>query len=170
MNKLKIEPLGKQHDRKKFDCGVKELNNYLQTTASQHAKKGISKTFVLVEKNNPSNILGFVTLTGCEIIAESLPHPYPKKYPSKVSGAKIGRLAISHKFQKQGFGNQLMAFAMHQATIVHQSIGLIGIMVDAKDEQAKSYYQQYGFISLPENTLVLFLPIQSIINAFQGIE
>ncbi|MBU0995280.1 MAG: GNAT family N-acetyltransferase [Proteobacteria bacterium] len=168
MNKLKIEALGKQHDRKKFNCGVEELNNYLRTTASQHAKKGISRTFVFIETDNPSIILGFVTLTACEIVAESLPHPYHKKFPSKVTGAKIGRLAVSRKFQKQGLGNQLIVFALHQAIIVHQSLGLTGVMVDAKDEQAKRYYQQYGFISLPENSLVLFLPMQSIINAFQN--
>jgi ribosomal protein S18 acetylase RimI-like enzyme len=167
MNELRIIPLNKQHDRKNFDCGIKELNHYLQAVASQHAKKGVSRTFVLVESDHPESILGFITLTACEIKTESLPHRFSKKFPSKVSGAKIGRLAISKKFQRQGFGNQLMVFAMHQALIVHQSLGLAGMMVDAKNEEAKVYYRQYGFLPLAENQFSLFLPIQTILDAFK---
>lgn len=167
MNNLKLELLSKHHKRKDFDCGEKELNHYLQVMASQHTKKGISRTFVLIEASNPESIIGFITLSACEIKAESLPHPYSKKFPLKVSGAKIGRLAIKKEFQKQGLGNQLMVFAMHQAIIVHQSIGLTGMMVDAKSEQAKEYYQQYGFIPLPENPLTLFLPIKTILDVFK---
>lgn len=73
MNNFKVEPLSNHHNKKDFNCGVRELNHYLQTMASQHAKKGISRTFVLVEDNNPSCILGFVTLTACEIESEMLP-------------------------------------------------------------------------------------------------
>lgn len=167
MNKHKVEPLSHYHNKNDFNCGVRELNHYLQTMASQHAKKGISRTFVLVEEDNPSHILGFVTLTACEIESEILPFPYSKKYPSKIPGAKIGRLAISEKFQRKGLGEQLMVFAMHQAIIVHQTLGLTGMFVDAKNEQAKKYYEKYGFLSLPELPLTLFLPIKSILNAFK---
>jgi ribosomal protein S18 acetylase RimI-like enzyme len=168
MSELRIEPLSKLHDRENFDCGIKELNHYLQAVASQHAKKGVSRTFVLVEADHPELIVGFVTLTACEIKTESLPRPFSKKFPSKVSGAKIGRLAISKKIQRQGFGNQLMVFAMHQALIVHQSLGLAGMVVDAKSKEAKEYYRQFGFIPLPENPFVLFLPIQTILEAFKA--
>ncbi|MBF0287016.1 MAG: GNAT family N-acetyltransferase [SAR324 cluster bacterium] len=168
MNKLKVERLSNHHNKKNFDCGVIELNHYLQTMASQHAKKGVSRTFVLVEESNSNCILGFVTLTACEIESEMLPAPYSKKYPSKIPGAKIGRLAISEKFQRQGFGEQLMVFAMHQAIIVHETLGLAGMLVDAKDKHALKYYEKYGFLSLLELPLTLFLPIKSILNAFDS--
>jgi ribosomal protein S18 acetylase RimI-like enzyme len=135
--------------------------------ASQHAKKGISRTYVLSEIDHPDKILGFVTLTACEIRAEFLPDPYAKKFPSIVPGAKIGRLAIDKAYQKKGFGNQLMVFAMNQALIVHESMGLVGMMVDAKDDEAREYYRQFGFIPLPENSLTLFLPIKTILKAFE---
>jgi hypothetical protein len=34
--------------------------------------------------------------------------------------------------------------------------------VDAKDAEAKCYYEQFGFISLPSNELELFLPVKTI--------
>ena len=168
MKKYKIEPLGKHHSRKDFDCGDEALNRYIIAVASQHAKKGVSRTYVLIEIDRPEAILGFVTLTACEIRTEFLPDPYPKKFPSIVPGAKIGRLAIDKAYQKRGFGNQLMVFAMNQALIVHESMGLVGMMVDAKNDKAKEYYRQYGFIPLPDNSLTLFLPIKTIQEAFEG--
>ncbi|MBA3030243.1 MAG: GNAT family N-acetyltransferase [Desulfobacteraceae bacterium] len=167
MNNYKIEPLSKHHNRKDFDCGEEALNQYLLAVASQHAKKSVSRTFVLIEVDRPEKILGFVTLTACEIRAEFLPDPYPKKFPSKVSGAKIGRLAIDKAHQQKGFGSQLMVFAMSQALIVHGSIGLVGMMVDAKNDEAKAYYRHYGFIPLPDNSLTLFLPIKTIQEAVE---
>ena len=85
MKNLKVEPLTSRHQKKNFDCGVKELNHYLQTMAAQHAKKGISRTFVLIEEHATDCILGFVTLTACEIESGMLPHPYLNKYPSKFT-------------------------------------------------------------------------------------
>ena len=167
MNNYKIELLGKHHNRKDFDCGEEKLNQYLLAVASQHTKKGVSRTYVIIEVGRPDKILGFVTLTACEIKAEFLPDPYPKKFPSTVPGAKIGRLAIDKAYQKRGLGNQLMVFAMSQALIVHESIGLVGMMVDAKNDEAKAYYSQYGFIPLPDNSLSLFLPIKTIQKAFE---
>lgn len=168
MTSYTIERLGKSHDRKTFDCGVKELNRYLQATASQHAKKGISRTFVVVENVSPTEILGFITLTACEIISVRLPTSYSKKFPTKVSGAKVGRLAVSSKYKRKGIGSRLLVFAMEQAVNVHQSLGLTGMLVDAKDDQTMDYYKRFGFISLPDNPHTLFLPIQTIIRALQS--
>jgi len=55
---LKIETLTRNHNRAAFDCGNNELNRYLRNTARQHIEKGISRTFVLVEDSNPTEILG----------------------------------------------------------------------------------------------------------------
>ena len=41
------------------------------------------------------------------------------------------------------------------------------MFVDAKNEQAQKYDQKYGFIPLPKIPLTLFLPIQSIPEAFE---
>jgi len=43
--------------------------------------------------------------------------------------------------------------------------GGIGLFVDAKDQDAKRYYEQFGFVSLPSNELELFLPVRTIHDA-----
>jgi hypothetical protein len=39
--------------------------------------------------------------------------------------------------------------------------------VDAKDENARRYYEQFGFASLPSNPLELFLPLKTIQEALK---
>jgi hypothetical protein len=51
---------------------------------------------------------------------------------------------------------------MRKVLEVFESAGGIGMFVDAKDEIAKRYYVRFGFISLPDNPLLLFLPLKTI--------
>ena len=48
---------------------------------------------------------------------------------------------------------------------IFNTAGGIGLFVDAKDKEAKRYYEQFGFVSLPSNELELFLPVKTIEQA-----
>lgn len=163
---LKIEELTKKHDRIKFDCGVEELNQYLRNRARQHLVKGISRTFVVVEEEQPHEILGFFTLAFNEIQAEELPAKYAKQYPSKVPASKLGRLAVSKKCQRQGLGKYMMINAIERTLLISKNIGIIGFFVDAKDREAQKYYDQFGFVPMPSNDLQLFLPLTKLQQAY----
>ncbi len=158
----RIELLDKSHARDKFDCGNEALNHYLKAIARQHIQKGISRTFVLVDSEKPLDIMGFFSLSLCEVQAKKLPLRLAKKYPLKVPGVKLARLAVAKEFQKQGIGEILMFEAMRKAYIISENAGVIGLFVDVKDEKAKSYYEQYGFVSLEDNLLEMFLPLKII--------
>jgi GNAT superfamily N-acetyltransferase len=166
---LKIETLGRDHDRSGFDCGNDALNQYLGKNARQHLNKGISRTFVLVDEKMPTEILGFFTLASCEIYVEKLPRKYAKKYPSKAPAAKLARLAVAKDRQRQGLGTHMMINAIERVIRVSQNLGIIGFFVDAKDNEAKAYYKQFGFIPLPDNPLELFLPLTTLQNAYDMI-
>jgi len=60
----------------------------------------------------------------------------------------------------------MMTDAMQRVISVSHNVGLIGFLVDAKDETAKRYYQQYGFIEFPVLAFKLFLPIETLRRAF----
>lgn len=166
---LKIEELSKRHDRNKFDCGVQELNQYLKHMARQHIVKGISRTFVLVEESQSEEILGFFTLAFCEIQAQELPTKYAKKYPPKVPAAKLARLAVSIKYQRQKLGKYMMVNAIERTLLISKNIGIIGFFVDAKNMAATRYYEQFGFMPLPDNMLQLFLPLTNLQQAYEMI-
>jgi ribosomal protein S18 acetylase RimI-like enzyme len=154
-----IELLNKSHDREQFDCGVEVLNQFLRSTARQHIQKGISRTFVLTEQDLPQNIIGFFTLTICEVRSEKLPSAIAKKYPEQLPGVKLARLAVAGQWQRQGIGEILMVEAMQRALLVADTAGGIGLFVDAKDEVAQTYYTRHGFITLADNPLKIFLSL-----------
>lgn len=159
-----IELLDKTHNRTSFDCGNKYLNRYLQQTARQHNQKGISRTFVLTDTTREKNkiIIGFFSLSLCEVRSEKLPPSLAKKYPLNVPGVKLARLAVDINWQGKGIGKILIIEAMNRAVIISDNAGVVGLFVDAKDEKAKSYYTRYGFVSLEDNLLEMFLPLATI--------
>jgi hypothetical protein len=100
----KIELLAKSHDRDGFDCGSEPLNLFLKQTARQHATRGISRTFVLVEggASESKPIMGFFSLNLCQLKSESLSAEEAKKLPRDVSGIRLGRLPEQLKRCRRG--------------------------------------------------------------------
>ena len=110
----KVELLAKTHDRDGFDCGSEPLNLFLKQTARQHAERGISRTFVLVDEAaaTPKSIVGFFSLNICQIKSESLTPQEAKKLPRDVAGVRLGpagsRQSLStarHRENLAGGGN-----------------------------------------------------------------
>ena len=165
---MTITPLAKAHDRASFDCGGTTLNHFLQKTARQHMKKGLSKTFVLIDDAKPECIIAYMTLVACEVHAEHIPHQWQKKYPKIIHAAKLAKLAVSIKQQRKGYGQILLIDAMQKTLNVSQSMGVAGLFVDAKHSQAQAYYEQFGFIGLPDQLNNLFLPLATIRKSFNS--
>lgn len=94
---IRIEALHQTHNRSQFDCGNVHLNRYLQQTARQHADKGMARTFVLIDEDHWSDLLGFFTLMVCEIRVEELPAEFAKKYPPVAPAAKLVKRAELRK-------------------------------------------------------------------------
>jgi len=163
----RIEPLTKSHNRDGFDCGSEPLNLFLKQTARQHASRGISRTFVLVEENvsEPKPILGFFSLNLCQLRSDALSPEQQRKLPQNVPGVRLGRLAVARHLQGQGLGKILLVAAMEKFIEIFQRAGGIGLFVDAKDEKAKRFYEHFGFVPLPSNDLELFLPVATIQQA-----
>lgn len=68
---MRIEPLGRQHNRLDFDCGNLQLNDYLKHYASQDVKRRQSSCYVLTEGDSGC-IIGFYTLCAHVVDAQML--------------------------------------------------------------------------------------------------
>lgn len=80
---MQILSLTGNHNRQVFDCGQTGLNNWLQQVARQHQDKGLSKTFVAIQDDDPTCICGFYALTLAEVERRFLPDVYQKNYHSE---------------------------------------------------------------------------------------
>jgi len=159
--------LNRTHNRYNFDCGIEELNYFLKNLARQNLKKGLSRTFVAVDKNIPEEILGFYTLSLFELSAEKLPKKYAKKYKGTIPAVKLARLATAKGKQNQGLGRHMLINAIMRVVSISEHAGVIGFFVDAKNKAVKRYYQKFGFISLSDHSLELFLPFATLQKMYE---
>ena len=159
--------LNRTHNRANFDCGIEELNYFLKNLVRQNLKKGLSRTFVAVDKNIPEEVLGFYTLSLFELSSEKLPKKYAKKYKGKIHAVKLARLATANGKQNQGLGRHMLINAIMRVVSISEHAGVIGFFVDAKNKAVKRYYQKFGFISLPDHPLELFLPLATLHKMYE---
>ena len=160
----KVELLDSTHDRAGFDCCVEPLNRYLHQIARQHIAKGVSKTFVLVENDAavPKPVLGFFTVSLCQVIGVQVPVKWAKKLPEQIPAMRLGRLAVSKSRHGEGLGKALLVEAICKIAAVADLAGGIGLFVDAKDEAAAAFYEKFGFRPTPGAPLTLFMPMETI--------
>jgi GNAT superfamily N-acetyltransferase len=154
---MHLHPLTGNHDRRAFDCGRQELNEWLRQVARQHQDKGLSKTFVATREEAPTRICGYYALTLAELENRHLPEAWRKKFPRRIPGVRLGRLAVDGQYQGKGLGGLLLVDALTRVQRIYAEAGGIGLFVDALDEQAARYYRNFGFEASPDNPLLLFL-------------
>ena len=155
-----IEPLSSDHDRGAFSCGVDALDEYLRRFARQHAASNVSRTYVAADK---AEIRGFYSLAMSAIRKDNLPAKFSGRFPNfPLPVARLARLAVAVRYQRQGLGDLLLADALQRCLRLSTEIGMIGVIVEAKDERARGWYERYEFERLPDLPLTLWLPTAAI--------
>lgn len=156
-----IELLGPDHDRSGFSCGSEPLDRYFRERASQDVRRRVSVCFVAVDAATRA-LAGYYTLAAASVpltdLAEGIAKKLPR-YPS-VPAARIGRLAIATGFQGRRLGAALLWDAATRAT--RSGMGVVALVVDAKDETAAAFYRHHGFSTLGSDPLTLVLPVASL--------
>jgi len=163
---MKTVPLDKgKHDRKRFDCGIKALNVYLQMMANQQSARDNTRTFVLEDEHNPQLIIGYYTLTMTTIDLGSLPLKLQKKHRLATSGGLIARLTVDKRYQGRGFGEWLLVDALIRLLDASNSVAFPLIVVDAKDG-ALAFYKKFGFLTFFDEENKLFMTMDSVRKSF----
>lgn len=160
-------PLDRSFSRDKFDCGIVELNEYLQKYALQNQKTGIAKTFVAIGNQEKSEIAGYYSVSMSQIERDTIPIQQAKRLPRyPIPAMLIGKLAVDKTSQGKGLGEELLIDALQKAVRLAGEVGIFAVRVDAINDRAKSFYLKYGFIPLEDRDSALFLPIKTIIKIF----
>ncbi len=160
------EAIGRRHDRKSFDCGSAELNEYLRRYARQNHESGGAKTFVAVLPNEPARILGYYTISPGAIEFAKVPAVVTKRLGRyEVPVFRLERLAVDRAAQGSGLGGELLLAAGKRALSVAVEVGGVALAIDAKDERAAGWYERFGALRLLDDPLKLILPLKTIADA-----
>lgn len=161
---LRVEALGSHHDRSGFDSGVAPLDRYFRTQAGQDARKNLAAPFVLVLPTG--TIAGYYTLSSTSVKLSELPERIVRKLPRYpwVPATLLGRLAVDRRQQGKGYGRFLLADALHRS--VRSEIASCAVIIDAKDDNSRRFYERESFLPLPDQRMKLFRPIADIAVLF----
>ncbi|MBA2653350.1 MAG: GNAT family N-acetyltransferase [Tatlockia sp.] len=123
----------------------------------------MSVTYVLTEKGN-GNILGYYSLSTIGILPGELPDDVIKKLPKypMLPGVLLGRLAVDERYKGNGLGSLLLLDALRRSIAVSKQIGIVAVIVEAKNEAAIKFYIHFGFLTFPENKFRLFIPLNTL--------
>jgi GNAT superfamily N-acetyltransferase len=157
---LRIEPLASRHDRAGFESGVEPLDRYFRTQAGQDARKNMAAPFVLLLPDG--GVAGYYTLSSTSVRLAELPALTVRKLPRYplVPATLLGRLAVDRRQQGKGYGRFLLADALYRAA--RSEIASFAVIVDAKDDNARRFYERESFLPLPEQPMRLFRPMADI--------
>jgi hypothetical protein len=101
------QPIGRHHDRKSFDCGSRELNEYFGRYARQNHDSGGAKTFVAVSPAEPAQALGYYSISPGAIEFARVPARLTRKLGRyEVPVFRLARLAVALPVQGRGLGGE----------------------------------------------------------------
>lgn len=159
----RVRPLDTIADVAGFECGKPPLDEYLRRYASQDVRRNLARIFVATPGQDAKVIAGYFTLSAGSVSCSDLPEKLARKLPRyPVPVALIGRLAVAKDFQGKGLGSILVAKAVEKVVQASETLAVAGIIVDAKDDEAISFYRHLGFLPLEGQSNRLLLPRGSL--------
>ena len=160
---ISVKEINPKSHLKKFDCEVKDLNDFLSRYAVKNDTLGIGRTFVALTQDN--QIAGYFTLATAQVTFQEIPAEYKinlPKYP--IPALRIARLAVNKDFKQKGIGKWLLSQAFIKTVQVADVTGLYLIIVDAK-ETSRTFYEHYGFQKLHNEDLTYFILVDTVKKA-----
>lgn len=167
---FQLRPIHENDNLSKLSLGKESLTPlkiFLRKAALNFHQNNIAKTYVLADE--AARVWGYISLMSSEIILNENQRPQEMYASAKYEAfpaVKIARLAIDKDLQGQGYGRELLEWAI---TLVRDKISsLIGcrfLVVDAKQDSIL-FYEKAGFslfnIEVPDEHPLMFLDLYHV--------
>jgi GNAT superfamily N-acetyltransferase len=163
-----IERLSARHDIADFDCGVPPLNEWLSRHALVSQASGATQIYVGIRAQT---VLGFYALAAGSVEPARASRRVAMglgRYPVPV--VVLARLAVDQRAQRRGVGAALLKDALYRVAGAADIIGVRALLVQAKDEAARRFYERFDFEASPTDPLHLFLLMKDLRRALKRAE
>ena len=71
----------------------------------------------------------------------------------------MGRLAAHSAHQGQGLGKLLLGCAVERCLEARKQVAAYALLVDAKNEKARAFYEHFGFVACRDQPMTLYLSL-----------
>jgi ribosomal protein S18 acetylase RimI-like enzyme len=125
----------------------------------------VAQVFVAVG-DMPDRIAGYYSLSAMSFERAALPPELAKRLPHyAVPAALLGRLAVDRAYRGRGLSETLLLDATRRVVRASAAMAVYALVVDAKNDEARAFYERYGFRRFPEATHRLFLTLDTFVKA-----
>jgi GNAT superfamily N-acetyltransferase len=143
-----------------FDCGQAALNQFLQRYALVNQKANSAQTYVCCHEDV---VVGFYSLAVGSVDPEGAPSRVVKglaRHPVPVM--ILARLAVDKEHQRQGLGRALLKDALLRTAQAADIAGIRCLLLHAKDDAARQWYESWEFEPSPTDPYHLFLMLKDL--------
>lgn len=149
--------LDEAHNLDLFQSGNNTLDEWLRRRARSNQVSGASRTYVVAEG---SRVVGYYCLASGALDLADAPGSVRRNMPDPIPMAVLGRLAIDHDWQGKGLGAALLQDAVLRTAQAASIMGIRGLLVHAISDEAKAFYEHYGFQCSPNHPMTLVLSLK----------
>lgn len=156
--------LTKEHDLSQFECGKAPLTDWLKKHALQSQLSGHTKTLVITDSKNV--VVGYYAYSVVSVEHEETTPARVKKGLARYSIPVflIARLAVDVNHQGKKLGGRLLRHALKRAAkAAEKDVPIRAIVVDAIDQDAKSFYLSFDFEPWPVDGLRMWLLVKDLL-------
>lgn len=153
---FRIEALSANHDLSGFACDAGgPLDVFLKRYALTSAQAGSARTFVICTGDT---VIGYYTLAPGSIEHEAAPQRLRKGLARHPIGIiLLARLAVDAAWQGgKGVGPALLKDAVLRSLRAMSEIGGRALVVHAKDDKARQFYEYFNFVPFEGQPLHLY--------------
>lgn len=150
-----------------FDCGNEALNRYLARHALNNQAAGSAQTYVALTDDR---IVGYYSLAVGAVAHQEAPTRVGKglaRHPVPVM--LLARLAVDQRERGKGLGAALLHDALARTLQAADIAGIRAVLVHAKDEQARRFYEHFDFDPSPTDPYHLYLLIKDLRQAADAL-
>jgi len=156
------QPLSAAHHLDTFDCGEAVLDDWLKRRAMANQLSGASRTFVVADREQ--HVYGYYAMAAGAVSHQTATSSVRRNMPDPVPVMVLARLAVDHRAQGMKLGASLLQDAVKRTAIVSQNAGVRALLVHAINDQAKQFYEHYGFQISPVHPMTLMLRLSSVVS------
>lgn len=149
--------LDEAHELDLFDSGHDTLDEWLRRRARANQVSGASRTYVVCEG---MRCIGFYCLSSGGMASADAPGALRRNMPDPIPMAILGRLAIDRNWQGKGLGAALLQDAVLRAGQAAHIMGIRGVLVHAISDEARTFYEHYGFTASPKHPMTLVMSVK----------
>ena len=143
-----------------FDCGQAALNQFLQRYALVNQKSNSAQTYVCCQGDV---VVGLYSLAVGSVDPEAAPSRVMKglaRHPVPVM--ILARLAVDKEHQRKGLDQALLKDALLRTVQAADIAGIRCLLVHAKDDAARQWYESWECEPSPTDPYHLFLMLKEL--------